>query len=92
MVAAAMKSRNKLAAWPWVALCTLAIFSVVPLARAIQNFVSARWGRALSVLPSWRASARRSWAVYFLFFKLKIRSAAISLARRRARDSISISP
>jgi VanZ family protein len=34
-------------AWVLVAACTLAIFLFVPTARAIQFFVSKRWGRAM---------------------------------------------
>jgi hypothetical protein len=71
----AMKSRNQLAAWAWVALCSLAILSIVPLARAIQNFVSFRWGRTafgFAVLAG--VAAAFLGGVYLLFFKLKIRS------------------
>ena len=41
-----MSPKKAFVAWLWVAICTLSIFLVVPLARTIQNFVSARWGRA----------------------------------------------
>ncbi|MDH7512444.1 MAG: VanZ family protein [Clostridiales bacterium] len=39
--------KKKFWAWVWVALCILAILLIVPLARTIQAFVSARWGRSL---------------------------------------------
>jgi hypothetical protein len=39
--------KKKFWAWVWVALCSLAIFLIVPLARTIQAFVSTRWGRTL---------------------------------------------
>ena len=70
-----MKSRNSLAAWAWVALCSLAIFSVVPLARMIQDFVSSRWGRTafgFAVLAG--VAAAFLGMLYLLFFRLKIRS------------------
>ena len=34
-------------AWLWVALCSFSIYLIIPIARAIQRFVSAHWGRAL---------------------------------------------
>jgi len=72
-----MNEKNKFLAWLWVALCTLAIFLIVPLARTIQKFVSSHWGRSLfgySVLAV-TAIAFLS-LVYFLVFRLKIRSAS----------------
>lgn len=39
--------KKKFWAWLWVALCIVAIFLVVPLARTIQEFVSAHGGRSL---------------------------------------------
>ena len=39
--------KQKFWAWVWVALCTLAIFLIVPLARTIQKFISTHWGRSL---------------------------------------------
>jgi len=62
-------------AWLLVSLCILAIFLVVPAARAIQNFVSVRWGRSLfgfSVL----AVTFLAFLIllYVLIFRLKIRS------------------
>ncbi|NIM91657.1 MAG: hypothetical protein GTO17_12000 [Candidatus Aminicenantes bacterium] len=61
--------------WLWVFLCALAIFLVVPTARAIQSFVSARWGRPLfgySVL--FIIVSAFVILVYVLVFRLKIRS------------------
>ena len=61
--------------WLWVVLCTLAIFLVVPTARAIQSFVSTRWGRSLfgySVLII--TISAFIILVYVLFFRFKIRS------------------
>jgi VanZ family protein len=40
-----MPPKRRFLDWLWVALCTLSIFLIVPLARTIQKFVSARWGR-----------------------------------------------
>jgi len=62
-------------AWLWVALCTLAIFLVVPLARAIQKFVSTRWGRPFFGYAVLAATFLAFCAiVYVLVFRLKIRS------------------
>lgn len=66
---------KKFFAWLWVALCTLAIFLVVPLARTIQSFVQARWGGSLfgyTVLVV--AGSTFLTLICFLYFKLKIRS------------------
>lgn len=66
---------KKFFAWLWVALCTLAIFLVVPLARTIQSFVQARWGGSLfgyTVLVV--AGGTFLTLICFLYFKLKIRS------------------
>ena len=41
-----MSPKNNFWSWIWVTLCSLAIFMTIPLARAIQKFVSDRWGRA----------------------------------------------
>jgi hypothetical protein len=61
--------------WLWVALCALAIFLIVPLARTIQKFVSARWGRSLFGYSVLAAIAAAFLALlYTLFFRLKIRS------------------
>jgi len=61
--------------WLWVFLCTLAIFLVVPLARAIQKFVSARWGRPFFGYAVLVITAASFCAiVYVLVFRLKIRS------------------
>lgn len=62
-------------AWFLVFLCTLAIFLIVPLARKIQTFVSARWGRSLfgyAVLLA--VAAVFVIILYYLIFRLKIRS------------------
>lgn len=73
-----MKNKFKIwLAWLGVALCTLAIFFIVPLARTIQRFVSERWGRELfgyTVMAC--AGVAFISALYFLIFKLKIRSIA----------------
>ena len=61
--------------WLWVFLCSLAIFLVVPTARAIQRFVSTRWGRSLfgySVLVITLSAF--IILISILFFRLKIRS------------------
>ena len=61
--------------WLWVVLCSLAIFSTVPVARKIQKFVYNNWGRevfgyfVLIVLSIGALSL-----LYYLFFKLKIRT------------------
>src|SRR4030042_4915902 len=62
-------------AWLWVAFCTLSIFLVVPLARAIQKFVSARWGRAFFGYGVLAATALAFCSIiYILVFRLKVRS------------------
>ena len=61
--------------WFWVALCALAIFFTVPLARTIQRFVYDKWGSELfgyTVLTS--TGIVFFLALYILFFRLKIRS------------------
>jgi len=61
--------------WFWVALCSLAIFFTVPLARTIQRFVYDKWGSELfgyAVLTS--TGIVFFLALYILFFRLKIRS------------------
>lgn len=66
---------KKFFAWFWVALCTFAIFLIVPLARTIQSFVQARWGRSLfgyTVLVA--AGGTFLVLIYYLYFKLNIRS------------------
>ena len=70
-----MDKKKKFRAWLWVALSGLAIFLIVPIARTIQNFVSAHWGRSLfgyAVLAA--VGAVFLFLLYFLVFKLKIRS------------------
>jgi len=62
-------------AWFLVFLCALTIFLIVPLARRIQAFVSTHWGQALfgySVLLA--VAAAFVITLYFLIFRLKIRS------------------
>lgn len=61
--------------WLWVFLCSTAIFFTIPLARSIQKFTSDTVGREFftySVL--FVISAALSTLLYFLFFKLKIKS------------------
>ncbi len=61
--------------WLWVLLCALAIFLVVPTARAIQSFVSARWGRSLfGYLVLIVTVSAFIILIYVLIFRLKIRS------------------
>jgi VanZ family protein len=70
-----MSLKRAFVAWLWVALCTLSIFLVVPLARTIQKFVSARWGRALFGYGVLAATAVVFCSIiYFLVFRLKVRS------------------
>ena len=70
-----MPPKKAFFAWLWVALCTLAIFLVVPLARAIQKFVSTHWGRPFFGYAVLAITALAFCAiVYFLVFRLKIRS------------------
>jgi VanZ like family len=70
-----MPPKKGLFAWIWVALCTLAIFLVVPLARTIQKFVSAHWGRTFFGYAVLAVTALGFCAiVYILVFRLKIRS------------------
>jgi len=72
-----MPPRKALFAWLWVALCTLSIFLVVPLARTIQKFVSARWGRAFFGYGVLAATAVAFCILIFiLVFRLKVRSAS----------------
>jgi VanZ family protein len=72
-----MPPRKALFAWLWVALCTLSIFLVIPLARSIQKFVSARWGRALFGYGVLAATAVAFCILIFiLVFRLKVRSAS----------------
>jgi VanZ family protein len=70
-----MNKRKKLLAWLWVSLCSLAIFLIVPIARTIEKFVSAHWGRSLfgyAVLAA--VGVAFLFLLHFLVFKLKIRS------------------
>jgi VanZ family protein len=67
--------RSAYLAWLGVILCSLAIFSTVPIARSVQRYVSNRWGRqlfgyfVLIVLAIGCISL-----LYYLLFKLRIRS------------------
>ena len=72
-----MSSKKTSWPWVWVGLCSLSIFLIVPLARAIRTYVSGRWGRPMfgyAVL----ASVGLAFVVLVLvfIFKLKIRSPA----------------
>ena len=61
--------------WLWVALCTLSIFLIVPIARAIRNFVEANWDVSLfgySVIMF--VSAAFLAGLYFLRVRLQIRA------------------
>jgi len=61
--------------WLWVALCALAIFFTVPLARSIQNFVTAHIGRsAFGVAVLLAAGATFAGIFFVLYFRLKIRT------------------
>lgn len=60
--------------WLWVALNTLAIYLIIPLARTIQAFVVERWDRSLfgySVIALTGVAFIVTF--YFLCFRLKIR-------------------
>lgn len=66
---------EKFLAWLWVGLCTLSILAIVPLARAIQRFVTAHGGRVLFGYAVIGATAVAFCVlIYVLFFHLKIRS------------------
>jgi VanZ family protein len=70
-----MSLRKAFVAWLWVVFCTLSIFLVVPLARTIQKFVSARWGRAFFGYGVLAATAVAFCSIiYILVFRLKVRS------------------
>lgn len=70
-----MPPKKAFFAWLWVALCTLSIFLVVPLARTIQKFVSARWGRTLFGYGVLAVTALAFGSIiYILVFRLKVRS------------------
>jgi len=61
--------------WLLVFLCILAIFLVVPTARAIQKFVTVRWGRSLFGYSVLIVTLSAFFILlYVLFFRLKIRS------------------
>ena len=71
-----MSSKKKIfLSWLWVILCALSIFLIVPVARAIRNFLEARWGVSLfgySVLIV--VIAVFLSGLYILWYRLKIRS------------------
>jgi len=68
---------KKLLAWLWVALCALAIFFVVPFARAIQAFTSKHFGAAFFIILLLAVVAAAFLVViYILIFRLKIRIAS----------------
>jgi VanZ family protein len=70
-----MKGRKRrLISWLWASFCILAIFLVIPLARNIQIFVSARWGSSLFGYAVLAAVGTVSVLLFFfLFFRRKIR-------------------
>jgi len=69
--------KKKFLAWLWVGLCALSILAIVPLARAIQRFVTAHWGRALFGYAVIAATAVAFCSlIYVLLFRLKIRAVA----------------
>jgi hypothetical protein len=70
-------SKKKFLAWLRVGLCVLAIFLVVPTARAIQRFVSTNWGRSLFGYAVLAAVVIAFFSLlYYLVFRLNIRSPA----------------
>jgi len=70
-----MPPKKTVFTWLWVALCILAIYLVVPLARTIQRFVAAHWGRTLFGYGVLAATAVAFCAITsILVFRLKIRS------------------
>jgi hypothetical protein len=74
MMFASMKIGKKFLAWFWVGLCSLAIFFVVPFARAIQKFTSTHFGASFFIILLLAVVAIAALAVlYVLFFRLKIR-------------------
>jgi VanZ family protein len=70
-----MPPKRRFLAWLWVALCTLSIFLIVPLARTIQKFVSARWGRPFFGYAVLAITALAFCVlVNILVFRLKVRT------------------
>jgi hypothetical protein len=62
-------------AWLGVALCSLSIYLIIPVARTIQRFVSAHWGRALFGYVVIAATVISFCVLAFvLFSRLKIRA------------------
>jgi len=61
--------------WVWVALCALVIFFTVPLARSIQNFVSAHIGRSFFGFAVLLATGATFAVIFYvLYVRLKIRA------------------
>jgi len=68
---------KKYLAWLWAALCALAIFFVVPFARAIQAFTTKHFGAAFFIILLLAVVAAAFLVVlYILIFRLKIRTAS----------------
>lgn len=68
------RRKRRLISWLWAFLCILAIFFVIPLARTIQNFISARWGSSFFGYAVLAVIGTVSVILlFFLFFRLKIR-------------------
>jgi len=68
---------TRTAAWILAAVFALAIFLFVPTARAIQFFVSKRWGRTMfGTAVVFAVVAALALALYYLIFDRKIRKAS----------------
>lgn len=68
------RRKRRLISWLWAFLCILAIFLVVPLARTIQSFFSARWGSSFFGYAVLAVMGTVSVILlFFLFFRRKIR-------------------
>ena len=69
-----MTKGKKILAWFWVGLCSLAIFFIVPFARAIQQFTTSRFGASFFIILLLAVVTAVFLAVlYILVFRLKIR-------------------
>ncbi len=69
--------RSRRLAWLWVGLCTATIYGIIPLARAIQRFVSTHGGRVLfGYLVVGTTAAAFCGLVYVLYFRFRIHRAA----------------
>jgi len=65
---------TRTAAWILAAVCALAIFLFVPTARAIQFFVSKRWGRAMfGTAVVFTVIAALALVLFYLIFDRKLR-------------------